>query len=151
MSNLWSFILLSCAAALWAAMTVYELHFEGSIFSRLGPFWAADSWKRKYKRYDDDRTFRPAPNTWYYRVLDIKYKERFPLSASLLAWATDGYHLTQMVFIWCVLGAIVTFNDPLLLHKTRLWDSTVAYLILARVVWSGTFTLFFSVVLRQRK
>lgn len=77
-----------------------KLKFEGS-------FWNEDSWVRKYKwraaskdplGYDIIPMPEKAPDNWYYRFLEIKYKERFPLSATLLVFTTDGYHLFQALF-----------------------------------------------------
>ena len=50
-----------------------------------------DHWKRKYKRASGGQLV-PAPNTWYYRFFNLKYKERFPLSATLLVFIVDKWH-----------------------------------------------------------
>lgn len=67
-------------------------------------FWGDQSWARKYKM-DSNENFISAPNTWYYRFFKIKYKERFPLSATALVNFTDGYHLSQSVMFLCLAGS----------------------------------------------
>jgi hypothetical protein len=57
-------------------------------------FWDDDSYLRKYK-LTPESTVMKAPENWYYRFFKIKYKERFPLSATFLVNLTDGYHLMQ--------------------------------------------------------
>jgi hypothetical protein len=57
-----------------------------------GSFWGNEGW-RKYANPID----APKDN-WYYRYFKIGYKERFPLSATLLVFVTDAYHLFQMIF-----------------------------------------------------
>lgn len=73
------------------------------------PFWDQDSWERKYAS-DDEGHILPAPDNWYYRFFKIKYKERFPLSATLLVSLTDGAHLMQTAFkvLFCI--SIVTYS-----------------------------------------
>jgi hypothetical protein len=62
-------------------------------------FWGDESHIRKYKGTPElGYHHQAAPNTWYYNFLKIKYKERFPLSATLLVFITDGYHLMQFFF-----------------------------------------------------
>lgn len=71
-------------------------------------FWGRNSWVRKYKRSNGKSTaiFQviKKPN-WYYRLFKLKYKERFPLSATFLVSITDGYHMCQsLFFIFLSLG-----------------------------------------------
>lgn len=60
-------------------------------------FWDQRSWNRKYK-WDQFGQLIKAPESWYYKTLKIKYKEKFPLSATLLVFLTDGYHLSQFAY-----------------------------------------------------
>lgn len=72
-------------------------------------FWGKVSWARKYKRILDTKQatiFVPAPNNWYYRLFKIRYKERFPLSATALVFLTDGFHLMQTIFFACLVAAM---------------------------------------------
>jgi hypothetical protein len=68
-------------------------------------FWGNDSWLRKYK-LDDKKQLIEAPHTWYYRFFKIKYKERFPLSATFLVNFTDGYHAMQSASFVSLAGCI---------------------------------------------
>jgi len=67
--------------------------------------WMGESWKNKYKQIKlygtEDYVFIPAPNNRYYRFFKLKYKEAFPLSATLFVAFTDNYHL---------ISAIISFN-----------------------------------------
>lgn len=66
-------------------------------------FWGGKTYLRKYKFPLDSNV-----NNWYYRFFKIKYKERFPLSATFLVFLTDGYHLNQALFMLFV-SLSVTF------------------------------------------
>lgn len=76
-------------------------------------FWGSESWKRKYKKHpaSNDVIFLTLPPIekgiwgWYYKFFGIKYRERFPLSATVLVFLTDGYHLVQFVMIKAILIA----------------------------------------------
>lgn len=108
---------LSFAAAV-CCYSIKELQAHGKLkWSKdYNGFWGQDSSNRKYKKdwskdplgYD---VFK-APNTWYYRFFKIKYKERFPLSATLLVSLTDGSHLMQtaLKLLFCI--SIVTYSIP---------------------------------------
>lgn len=66
-------------------------------------FWGSGSWWRKYKTETDSRfTLAKAPDNFYYRFFKIKYKEKFPLSATFLVSFTDGYHLMQSISFICL-------------------------------------------------
>lgn len=106
-------------------------------------FWGKDSWVRKYKcKYTLLKTgsfireFDKAPNTWYYRFFKIKYKERFPFSATFLVMFTDGMHLTQhFYFIFLVLSMVTTPHDwqsLLIASATLLFSFWFWYKILSK-------------------
>lgn len=99
--------LVAIASACWGVMTFYITH--GNIRNRVG-FFGRDSWKRKYARnrsFPEEVYFMiPSPDNWYYRFFRIKYKEKFPLSATMLVFVTDGFHLFQWIFIKVILLAI---------------------------------------------
>ena len=90
-------------------------------------FWGSEQWKRKYK-LRHGFTF-PAPRTWYYKAFNIKYRERFPLSATALVFITDGFHLTQ----WLT-------TKLLFLAITRDW---FVYVVIW-IVWSIMFNVTYS-------
>jgi hypothetical protein len=81
-----------------AARSVAELQQHGKLkwMKNDNGFWGHDSYIRKYK-LEQGRELVLAPTTYYYKLFNIKYKERFPLSATSLVFLTDGYHLCQML------------------------------------------------------
>lgn len=85
-------------------------------------------WERKYKK-----PFEPAPVNWYYKLTGLKYKERFPLSGSLLVAFTDKYHAYQLGFK-AFLCASIVFYRPWLNY----WDAVIYF-----VFWGVVFTLVF--------
>lgn len=118
-----STIFLAIAACCWAIMSHYTFH--NRVRDELS-FWGKESWKRKYKRYpsksESDYTLIAAPNTWYYRLFRLRYKEKFPLSATALVFTTDGYHLMQWIGVKAILAAI-TINP---LYYMILWVTWLA-------------------------
>ncbi|MEL6835234.1 MAG: hypothetical protein AAFP77_19700 [Bacteroidota bacterium] len=61
-------------------------------------FWnPKKSFTAKYAK-DKEGVLIPAPDKLYYRLFNLQYKERFPLSATALSWATDAWHLAKCVF-----------------------------------------------------
>lgn len=98
-------------------------------------FWGIYSWKRKYKIAwsADDKGFLKAPDTWYYRFFKIPYRERFTLSATLLVFLTDGFHLMQFFFklLFCAAFYPLTnwwFPFVLWLLWTIVWNLCDKYL-----------------------
>jgi hypothetical protein len=76
-----------------------------------GGFWSNFSWTRKYKSFENNGIdLVDAPNTWYYRFFKIKYKERFPLSATFLVNFTDGYHACQSLSFLSLAGCVYVFS-----------------------------------------
>lgn len=73
------------------AYTISQLIMHSKIRFK-GNYWSNDG-RSKYKK-----GLPPAPDNWYYRFFKIKYKERFPGSATLFVSLTDGYHSSQMLF-----------------------------------------------------
>lgn len=81
-------------------------------------FWGTSSDWRKYsfkvkgrKPFDQIITEDPKDN-WYYRFNNIKYKERFPGSATVFVLFTDGFHLLQFIFKICLSIGIFNFTIP---------------------------------------
>jgi len=94
-------------------------------------FAESDEWKNKYKQ-----PLQPAPKTWYYKLTGLKYKERFPLSGSLLVLFTDWYHNFQFWFK-LLLCAAIAFYTPLFGY----WDIGVYF-----VVFGGVFTITYKIL-----
>lgn len=105
----------------------------------LPKFWEQDSWMRKYKK-DKINTeaykFEGAPNNWYYRFFKIKYKERFPGSATIFVTLTDGFHLMQFLFKLFLIGSLVSYKE-----MVNPWIDGLIYF--------GIWQLVFNVVYRE--
>src|ERR1043165_9244917 len=89
-----SLLLLALSAIPWCYCV---LHDQGKL-KGFGPdegFFGFNQYRRKYK---DGNALTPKEKTWYYTFFKLKYREAYPLSATLLAWTTDGYHLFQLVW-----------------------------------------------------
>jgi hypothetical protein len=86
-------------------------------------FWDEDSYLRKYKLTENSTVIK-APDNWYYRIFKIKYKERFPLSATLLVPFTDGYHLMQFFFL---LFASLSVSIPLDTRLNEGWEFFITW------------------------
>ena len=94
-------------------------------------FAESDEWKNKYKQ-----PLQPAPKTWYYKLTGLKYKERFPLSGSILVSLTDLYHLYQFIFK-VLLCTSIAFYTPLFGY----WDIGVYW-----SVFGLTFTVTYKIL-----
>lgn len=98
-----------------ACYSISQLQQHGKLRWQKGVygFWDEKSHYRKYKKdwskdpLGYDRF--PPPDNWYYRFFKIKYKERFPLSATFLVTFTDGYHLMQFLFLLFLSSSITLF------------------------------------------
>jgi len=89
----WPSLALLCLSAPFYAYCA--LHDEGKLkgWGHETGFFGFNQYLRKYAR-----VYKTRPNTWYYRFFKVKYKEAYPLSATILAWTTDGYHLFQLIW-----------------------------------------------------
>lgn len=90
-------------------MDTVSFHYTTSIFAdSKSTFWNPDeSWKNKYQ-VNTEGELTTAPNTWYYRTFDLKYKERFPLSATALVFTTDAWHLSKAL-LWMIVRVWIVF------------------------------------------
>jgi hypothetical protein len=74
---------------------------------------------------------------WYYRLFDIEYREKFPLSATFLVSLTDKYHAFQLGFKLLLCFSIVTYQpmfgqwDALLFFAVFGLIFTITYRIVA--------------------
>jgi hypothetical protein len=122
-------------------------HFNGiTVWSDLpnGHFFGRLSWTRKYKPYTLEnyrgQLFVSAPDNWYYRFFNIQYKERFPLSATLLSCFTDGFHLMQWLAInFLTLAIAFSLGDVII--------SFIWLRLTAALLW----WFIFEVILKKRK
>ena len=62
----------------------------------------SSSWENKYKN-----PLTPAPGTWYYKAFNLKYKERFPLSATQLVFLTDAWHFAGTLEILTLISILL--------------------------------------------
>lgn len=73
-------------------------------------FFGRDSWKRKYKLDHLDNPVN-SENTFYTKLFNLKYKERFPLSATLLVFLTDGFHFFQFLAIQSLMTVVALSTE----------------------------------------
>jgi hypothetical protein len=105
-------------------------------------FWGEWSSDRKYKLWMRSNIVIDkvkAPENWYYRLFNIKYRERWLTSTWLTVFATDGYHLLQ--FLWLKLFYLIIANHLPLLGSNFITDSLlysflVTWFVLGGVLWS---------------
>lgn len=64
----------------------------------------------------------------YYRLFDIEYKERFPLSATLLVSLTDLYHKMQLGFKLCLCFSMVLYQPMF-----GAWDALILFCLFGLV------------------
>lgn len=132
LSENWLSLALLCTAAPFYAYCA--LHDEGKLkgWGSLSGFFGKFQYRRKY---NDD--LDPPPNNWYYRFFKLPYKERFTLSATLLAWTTDGYHSFQLVWKSLVIASVAILTP---------WPWT--FFITAFSLFTFIFALFYKLLSR---
>lgn len=145
-----SLLLFFLAGACRGLFELLAFDHKDSIFSaRVHPesFWGSISWRRKYKKliplvYIMPEVEQwPSWKRWYYKTFKIKYPERFPFSATMLVWLTDGMHLMNFLMKFFLIGACVTYTEGY--H----WLWMIAAYILA---WTGGFNLTYSFIFQRR-
>jgi len=109
--------------------TITQLIMHGK-FRLQGKFWNKDSWENKYRM-----PLEPASG-WYYKLLKITYRERFPGSASFFVSVTDAYHLFQLFFKLLLCASIVTYKNYFG------WYDAIGYFILFSIVFSIAYYVF---------
>lgn len=93
-----------------------------SLTDYFGFFHHDQTWENKYKH-----PLEYAPQTWYYRLAGVKYKERFLFSTNILVFLTDAFHAWQFV------QATLTITAICLAPPLTLWLS-----VALTVVWGLT-------------
>lgn len=114
------FTLLSLAVAA-ACFAIRDLISHGK-FS-YGPsegFWGEQSWRRKY--YSNNGLMDLPLSNWYYDLFKIPYLEKFPLSATLLVFLTDGYHLMTLFMQLAIFAAISAVDWKMFLVCWLTWS-----------------------------
>jgi hypothetical protein len=98
--NGWQDVLLGCLS-----LTAFIFAVVFYTKSQQEVFKESDDWTNKYRQ-----PLQVAPKNWYTKLFKLKYKERFPLSGSLLVALTDRYHRWQFFFKVLLCVAIVTYQ-----------------------------------------
>lgn len=120
-------LLVIIASVAMACMDKVQHHWSVSVFRDMGPWWnPKESWRYKWKNGD------PAQG------------ERFPGSSTVFVFLTDFWHLAKWVMLKAVVLAIAW---PL----ADEWYWKAAAFVGLHIVWSGTFQLFFSIVLKKKQ
>jgi hypothetical protein len=110
-------LILFCAGAVAYCVSQLIMHgkLKWSEDEKGFDFWGKNSGARKYKRLPNGTILLPAPTTYYYKLFNLKYKERFPGSATVFVALTDGYHLCQLLFLLLISGAIAVHTENVIL------------------------------------
>lgn len=94
-------------------------------------YCTSEHWANKYAQ-----PLEEAPDTWYYRTFDLKYKEAFPLSATLLVSLTDKWHRWDALERFCS-RLLLTLTILLMYSKAfyftfreNLWYGSLVYLVI---------------------
>ena len=92
-----------------ACYSIRELQSQGKLKWQKedASFWGNDSWTRKYKTENGI----PVPASgWYYKLIKVHYKERWPTSTWLTVNLTDGYHALQSLSFLSIAGCVCLFS-----------------------------------------
>lgn len=142
-----SILFLSLAAVCYAVKTYLTFHNTDKRQADKYNFWGTESWNRKYKKANIigqpliSYNKYAAPDNLYYSFFDIKYREKFPWSATALVFVTDGYHLVQWFMIkFIILAMTVSYGT---------YGFSFDW-IEALLLW-GAWTFVFSVVYARMK
>jgi len=130
------------AIACYAVVQTLQLRHDMSIWRsvRADSFFGIGSW---YRKYDKKFLDRPAPSNWYYRRFGIRYKEKFPGSATVFVFLTDAMHFFQFMFfnLLCLSVNLIIFSG---------WSVVINFFLLRIIVWL-VWGLFFEHLLVKRK
>lgn len=151
-----STLLFILAAIANAIQQTADLRYDQSIFMRWPKFFGEKSWENKYAK-DGYGFLIEAPDNWYYKRFNIKFMEKFPFSATLLVFLTDGFHLFQGLRTSLVILAMMFFDVNVLEWSVFYFDVGYPYtvrLILVflfyKGIYSGIFELCYSRLLLKK-
>ncbi|MEO1053722.1 MAG: hypothetical protein AAFX87_24005 [Bacteroidota bacterium] len=117
-------------------------------------FYGTNNWERKYKE-DEQGELIPAPDSLYYKAFNLKYKERFPGSATLFVWLADGWHFHQALRTFCILGALLCIYlesiPGWLLLSEQSWHNLLIIAIAFQLPHNLLFELFYSNLLIRKQ
>lgn len=130
------------AAVCYAVLSVLKFRFELSVFnkSKWSKWFVDTSYQRKYK-YPT-----PAPSNWYYRILGVKYKEKFFGSTWIFVGFTDGFHAFQHLMLLCIIGAYVSLPNYI-----NTWKDYAYAAIILHLIWTITHQIFYRWVFIQKR
>lgn len=100
MNQVYMYVLVLLWVILHSLISVLWHKPEESIFrnAKATSFFGSESWKRKYK-IRTGALLKSDPDHWYYSFFNIKYKERFPGSATIFVFLTDAPHFFQFIML----------------------------------------------------
>lgn len=126
------FILVFVAGFAKAVMDMLQFHFELSIFRSLNMnFWNPSwSWRNKYKNGDPE------------------YGEKFWGSTTIFCLFTDGWHLSQSLFLTAIFASIVLYKPIFNYYDFDAIKTVIDFLIL-RGIFGLSFTLFYDKILKK--
>jgi len=136
MTRLLTISLLILASGLFTGFADRELFHRG--------YCQEEHWKNKYAQ-----PLEEAPDTWYYRTFSLKYKEAFPLSATLLVSWTDAWHRWKAL-TWAsirlalVLGFMAVYVDAFHLERGEQWALGAALYVSAWAVQALGFHIIYT-------
>lgn len=131
-----------------------QFHYEDSFAANLNPeFWnPSESWRFKYAK-DAEGDLIPAPDNIYYRSFDLKYKERYPLSATALSFTTDAWHLAKFFYhAFLRLAIVILFVGGYARRNVKewaRWEYSVAYLVVfaaLTAIQAAGFHVFYTLI-----
>jgi hypothetical protein len=110
-----------------AIMDSLQFHFDRSIFNSLSnQYWNPEvSWRNKYKDGDPTKG------------------ARFFGSTTFLVFITDGWHLSQFIFLNFFMLALVNYK------YTSSYDSLIDFLLFS-LIFKGVFEIFYSQVFYKK-
>jgi hypothetical protein len=133
---------ISLFAISWSIVSVLMFRHDRSIFD-LHPVYSFFGRLASTRKYSDVPLAR---RTWYHKLNGLYRTEKFLLSTTLLVSITDGLHLCQLLATSFAICAAISFPRG----NYNAWDLIVIFIV-AKVVWSLTFALFFNWALMKPK
>lgn len=97
-------------------------------------------WTNKYAK-DSQGKLIPAPDKLYYRLFRLRYKERFPLSATALVMFTDRWHLYKTLGVFANRTALAVLIWPNILP---VWWGLPTIWVALFAVWATGFHITYS-------
>ncbi len=138
-----------CSAVAKAACDTMMFRYDTSVFQRWPQFCNLIelSWRNKYETSQTKpgiRIFikgRHRLQEWYYRTFNLKYYERFPGSATVFVFLTDGWHLAGFLR-----ALLTTASIWFAFHVEPEISRTVKLIAIAVIMFgdSVVFQLFYS-------